>query len=175
MHSTYFLLIFFVVEGIRLCAWRAKQLNIGGSNLTNVQYANIGSQVRFVDTVKYYQQPLSSLAKSADENEKGNIRASCKKFIQNHSTYSASFFALSDDDKEWILGYLCGGKGVISYEKIKSSEDLDSVPESEFYRMTEFYSSLKNKIIKPDEYKNVKKNLAENENEKATSTIFRTQ
>ena len=118
---------------------------------------------------------MSSLAKSADENEKGNIRASCKKFIQNHSTYSASFFALSDDYKEWILGYLCGGKGVISYEKIKSSEDLDSVPEGEFYRMTEFYSSLKNKIIKPDEYKNVKKNLAENENEKATSTIFRTQ
>ena len=49
------------------------------------------------------------------------------------------------------------GKGVILYEKIKSYEDLDSMSEWEFYRMTEFYSSLKNEIIKPDEYENVKK------------------
>ena len=31
------------------------------------------------------------------------------------------------------------------------------MPEGEFYRMTEFYSSLKNEMIKPDEYENVKK------------------
>ena len=49
------------------------------------------------------------------------------------------------------------GKGVIPYEKIKSYEDLDSMSEGEFYRMTEFYSSLKNEMIKPDEYENVKK------------------
>ena len=33
--------------------------------------------------------------------------------------------------------------------------------------MTEFYSFLKNEIIKPDEYENEKKHFAENENEKA--------
>ena len=70
------------------------------------------------------------------------------------------FFALSDDYKKWTLDYLCGGKGVIRYEKIKFYEDLDSVPEGEFYKMTEFYSSLKKEIMKPYI-------LAENENEKA--------
>ena len=49
------------------------------------------------------------------------------------------------------------GKGVIPYEKIKSYEDLDSMSEGEFYRITKFYSSLKNEIIKPDEYENAKK------------------
>ena len=87
----FFLEYFFVVKGISLCVWWTKELKIGGSNVTNVQYANIASQVKFIDTIKYYQQPLSSLAKIADENEKENIRSSCKKLIQNHSTYCASF------------------------------------------------------------------------------------
>ena len=47
---------FFVVEGIKLCVWRTKQLNTGGTNLTNMQYHNIGNQVKFIDTIKYYQQ-----------------------------------------------------------------------------------------------------------------------
>ena len=39
------------------------KLNTDGINLTNVQYASIGSQVEFIDTVEYYNQSLSSLAK----------------------------------------------------------------------------------------------------------------
>ena len=69
-HNLFSFDFFFVVKSIRLCVWQTKQLNIGGSNLPNVLYANIGSQVKFIDTIKHYQQPLSSLAKSADENEK---------------------------------------------------------------------------------------------------------
>ena len=59
---------------------RTKQLNIGGTNLTNVQYENIGSKVKFIDTIKYYSQSLSLLTKSVDENEKRNTRKSCQKF-----------------------------------------------------------------------------------------------
>ena len=86
---------------------------------------------------------MSSLAKSADENEKENIRASCERFIQNHPAYSTSFFALSGDDKKWILDYLYDTKGVIPYKKIKSYEDLDSVPEDEIFTINKFYSSDK--------------------------------
>ena len=45
---------FFFLKGIRLCVWRTKSLNICGTNLTNVQYANIGNQVKFIDTIKYH-------------------------------------------------------------------------------------------------------------------------
>ena len=69
---------FFVVKGIRLCVWlcvwRTKKLNIRGSSLTDVQYANIGNQVKLLETIKYYQQSLASLAASANEIEKANIR-----------------------------------------------------------------------------------------------------
>ena len=81
-HNLFGFDFFFIVKGIRLCVWRTKQLNIGGNNLTNVQNANIGCQVKFIDTIKYYQQSLSFLAKNANETEKINIRQSCRKFIE---------------------------------------------------------------------------------------------
>ena len=55
-HNLFSFNFFFVLKGTRLCVWRTKQLNIGGTNLTNVQYAYIGNQVKFFDTMKYYQQ-----------------------------------------------------------------------------------------------------------------------
>ena len=51
-HNLFSFDFFFVVKGIQLCVWRTKQLNVSGTNLTNVQYVNIGNQVKFIDTVK---------------------------------------------------------------------------------------------------------------------------
>ena len=67
---------------MRLCVWRIKQLNIGAKNLTNVEYANTGNQVKFIDTMKYYQQSLSPLSNNTSEIEKKNIRFLCLKFIE---------------------------------------------------------------------------------------------
>ena len=69
-HNLFSFDLFFVVKRIRLRVWLAKQLNIGRTNLTNVQYANIGCQVKFIDTIKYYQQSLSSFAKNTSDIEK---------------------------------------------------------------------------------------------------------
>lgn len=84
---------FFVAKSIRLCVWRKKQLSIVGTNLTNVQYARIDTQVKFIDTTKYYQQSLSN------DVEKKNIRQSCKRLIENNGTYSLVFNSLSDENK----------------------------------------------------------------------------
>ena len=54
-HKLFSFYFCFAVKGIRWCVWRIRQLNIGGTNVTNVQYANIGNQVKFIDTIKYYQ------------------------------------------------------------------------------------------------------------------------
>ena len=82
------------------------------------------------------------MAKNASEIEKKNIRASCQKFIEKNETYSAIFNYLPSNDQNWILDYLCGGKGVIPYEKIKIHQDQESIPENDFFSKTEFYSSL---------------------------------
>ena len=67
---------------------------------------------------------------------------------------------MSDENKEWILEYLSTGKGVIPYEKIKSHEDLNCVPEGEFFSKSEFYSLFKNEIISDQEYEKCEKILA---------------
>ena len=139
-----------------MCFWKTKQLNIGGTNLTNVQYANIDNQGKFIDTMKYHQQSLSPLAKNASEIEKKSKRASCLKFIEKNETYSATFNSSHNNYKNWILDYLWGGKWVIPYEKNQNPPRLRISSRKWFFSNTEFYSSLKNEIINDESYENVK-------------------
>ena len=46
-------------------------------NLTNINFENIGEQIKFIDTIKYYQQSLSTLVATMMETEKQNIKAQC--------------------------------------------------------------------------------------------------
>ena len=64
---------------------------------------------------------------------KKNIRGLCLIFIQSNETYSGQFNYLVDDEKNWVSNYSCGGEEVIPREKINSHEDLDAVPESDFF------------------------------------------
>ena len=73
--------IFFYLRGLTLWVWQTTNRSIGVSNLTNINFANIGEQVKLIDTLKYYQQSLSNLADTMAEIEKQNIKFQCKKFI----------------------------------------------------------------------------------------------
>ena len=58
-HSFFKFDLFFLLKNIRLSVWRTKDINIGGKNLTDINYANIDN-FKFIDTVKYYQTSLLS-------------------------------------------------------------------------------------------------------------------
>ena len=62
--------IFCMVKGFRATCWGTKDFSMGGTNLTNVNFARIGSQIKIIDTLKYYQMMLSNLSSTADEKEK---------------------------------------------------------------------------------------------------------
>ena len=53
-HSFFGFDMFFLIKGIRLSVWETKDINIGGSGLANNNFANIESQVKFIDTIKYF-------------------------------------------------------------------------------------------------------------------------
>ena len=74
--------------------------NIGGTNLTSVQYANIGNQIMFINTIKYYQQSLSSLVSSADEKGKEDIRKSMLDFLKKHRYFLEVFDFLTEEEKK---------------------------------------------------------------------------
>ena len=105
-----FLLFSFFLKGLRLGVWQTTNLLIGGTNLTNINFANIGEQVKFINTMKYYQQSLSTVAATMKETEKQNIKFQCKKIINNNKKLNLKFSSCTQEEQEWILNYISSGK-----------------------------------------------------------------
>ena len=69
-HNFFGFDMFFLVKGIRLSVWGTKDINIGESGLTNINFAINYSQVKFINTMKYFLTSLGQLASTLDEVEK---------------------------------------------------------------------------------------------------------
>ena len=82
-HNLFRLNFFFLLKGLRAGVWRTRDLNIGGKNPTDINFANIGSQVLFLGSIKYSQQDLGTLANSLTDNEKSTISMECERFLRN--------------------------------------------------------------------------------------------
>ena len=52
-HNFFGFDIYFFLKAIRLSAWKTKDINIGGTGLTNVSFASI-EQLKLIDTMKYF-------------------------------------------------------------------------------------------------------------------------
>ena len=66
---------FFLLKGIRLLVWETKDINMGGTNLTNINYSTIGN-IKFIDTMKYYLTSLGKLASTMTGKVKNNAKLS---------------------------------------------------------------------------------------------------
>ena len=65
---------FLLLKGLRPTVCESTDINIGGKNTTDINFALIRDQVRFIGTVKYYQQSFARLASSMTEIEQKNVR-----------------------------------------------------------------------------------------------------
>ena len=149
---------FFLLKGLRAGVWRTRDIFIGGKNPTDINFANIGSQVMFLDTIKYFQQSLAALANSLTDSEKSAISRECEKFIEKDKNLARKFNSCTKEEQDWILKYLSTGKGTIPYKMINRYDSLNISPENgKFFLPPQFYSSLKNDIMTEEEYENVKK------------------
>ena len=84
------------MKGLRAGVWRTRDIKIRGKNSTNINFANIGNQIMFLNTIKYFQQSLGSLAASMTDNEKLAIRRECEKFIKKDPKFALKFNLCSD-------------------------------------------------------------------------------
>ena len=73
-HNQFRFDIFLFLKGFRPTVWQTTGISIGGKNPTNVNFVIIKNQVRFIDTVKYFQQSLGSLAASKTNDERENVK-----------------------------------------------------------------------------------------------------
>ena len=50
--------------------------------LTNKNYANLGNQVKYIETLKYYQKYFAELATSMNEEEKFTVKNVTEQFLK---------------------------------------------------------------------------------------------
>ena len=126
-HNQFRFDFFLFLKGIRPSVWETSDISIGGRNPTDANFAIIKNQVRVIDTVKYFQQSLGSLADSMTDTERENVRKICRKCLAEKLMF------LNNEDEKWVLDYLVSGKGMILYQMITDFESLNIRPEKDFF------------------------------------------
>ena len=127
-------------------------IKIGAKNASNINFALIGNQVRFIDTIKYFQQSLGNLGASMTDIEENNIKETFERVLDYRLFFCES---MEEREREWILDYLASGKGTMPYQTITDLDSLSKIPpcDSNFFDKESFYSTLREKNISGEEYK----------------------
>ena len=61
-----------MLRDFRVSCWD-EDINIGGTNLSNVNFSNIGKQMKIIDTMKYCQTSLAQIASAVTTEEEEKI------------------------------------------------------------------------------------------------------
>ena len=69
-HNFFGFDIFFFLKTYIATAWCSKKLNIGGTNITHVNYGIINDEIKLIDSLKFYQKSLSELSSTLTKEEK---------------------------------------------------------------------------------------------------------
>ena len=156
-HNFFKFDFYFILKHMRLSAWRTKDVNIGGKNLTDINFVSIDN-FKFIDTIKYYQTSLAQLSETITEVEREKIKTLTVQFLSTHSYFSTVWREMNLDQKNKVVDIIVGRKGVIPYENIEKIDLLCSATPEDgiIFTKDEFFSSLKNKEIDNESYENAK-------------------
>ena len=83
----------------------------------HINYENIAGEIKFFDTLKYYQKSLGELAATLSEDEKNSIKHLTKQFFNQHSNFSEVWKYLGDSQKNKILEIIAEGKELYRMKK----------------------------------------------------------
>ena len=120
-HNFFKFDFYFLLKNIRLSVWRTKDINIGGKNLTDINYASIDN-FKFIDTMKYYQTSLAQLSETLSDEEKENVKKLTVQFLTTQDYFSSVWVNLTSNQKNRVIEIIASGKVVIPYEKIETIE-----------------------------------------------------
>ena len=121
---------------------------IAGTNLTHINYGNIGGEVKFIDTIKYYQKMLAEWVSTFTEYKKNSEKYLTKQFFNQRYYFSKIWKYLGDAQKNKILDIISEGKKIIPYGQLVDMNSMFLTPENNvFSEKTEFCSDLKQKAV----------------------------
>ena len=143
-HNFFGFDIFYYLKTYIASAWCSKKLNIGGTNLTHVNYGIIDNEIRLIDSLKYYQKSLADLSSTLNPEEKRAAVKVTKQFFNQYYYFSTVWSYLTLKLQEKLLGIVTSGKGIIPYELIVDMKSLLLTPDDEqFWNKTKLFSELK--------------------------------
>ena len=88
-HNLFGFDFWYFMKGFSTTSWCSKELIAGGTNLTNLNIANIRGEIKFIDSLKYYQHSLAELTSSTDEKEIEKARIAMVSFLKKHHYFSS--------------------------------------------------------------------------------------
>ena len=146
-----------MLKSVRVSCWGTSDIVIDGTNLTNISFANISSQIKIIDTMKYFQRSLAQIASTMIKKEKQKVKMLTLQFIIRHDYLGLVWKILREDQKEKILEIITGGKGLIPSEKIINMNSSDLKPENGIsFDKSKFHGYLKQKFVTEFDYENSK-------------------
>ena len=110
--------LYYFIKDYIASAWCSKELSIGRINLTHINFSNITGEIKFIDSLKYYQKNLAELASTSSQEEITEVKKLTQQFFLQHYYFSTAWPYLNSKNKEKILDIVAEGKDVIYYELI---------------------------------------------------------
>ena len=98
-HNLFGFDLFYSIKGYVVSALCSKEIKIGGSNLTHINFSNITGEVKFIDTLKYYQKSLGELASTLSDEEKIAVKTLTEQFFNQNYYFSEIWPYLGNDKK----------------------------------------------------------------------------
>ena len=147
-HNLFGFDLHYFIKGFIASAWCSKELNIN--------FSKVIGEVKFIDSLKYYQKSLAELARTLTEEGKGAIKNLTEQFFNQHHFFSNIWVLLNSEKKKKGLEVVSEGKDIIPYELIIGMESFFLMPEKNFWEKTDFFSDLKQSTVSDENYEHSK-------------------
>ena len=98
-HNLFGFDLYYSIKGYVASALCSKEIKIGGSNLTHINFSNITGEVKFIDTLKYYQKSLGELASALSDEEKIAVKTLTEQCFNQNYYFSEIWPYLGNDKK----------------------------------------------------------------------------
>ena len=79
--------LYYFIKGYIAFAWCSKELNIGETNLTQINFSNTTGEIKFIYSLRYYQKILAELASTLSDEEKISVKKLTAQFLNQHDYF----------------------------------------------------------------------------------------
>ena len=137
-HNQFSFDLYYFIKGYIASAWCSEELKIGGNNLTHINFSNIAGEIKFIDSLKYYQKSLAELARTLSEEEKAAVKKLTEQFFNQHHYFSNVWTFFNSEKNKKNFEIFSEGKGIIPYELIIGMDSFFLTPEKDFWEKLNF-------------------------------------